>query len=460
MYVSDDLATEAAVSLLREHGPMDLDQWVELIGAHGIADGQQAVELARYCDHHLVGSLGDGRMVTLDTLLEGRIVTHRLTAAEIAADVLDASPDLESVIDLFADSTDIEVVFAGLRGQVLAERGVTDPHWPPNVGLCLERGTLADLRPGDLIGLRAHAGDLTVQPVPAESIGDAPDLPARLAEQVPVGGKEWLNVVVWQVMAEDPAMFTEPVAPLSEFFAAAGLVVDKDYVARAGFDFTADRERTRAVWLANEYGLGLDTATTMAAIVKLADARSEVAAAGVSTALVERPRMFDGLDDFALAHAVLGYLDQRSDRLLEAIGRDRQDDWAAMTAVAQELTRRAPRRGRAGAHYLVGLIALRHGRAEAAETHFREAVDLDQSWGPAYRELASITALRGDYAGALAMFAMVPEAAEESLYRLLSTIAASTGPELGRNERCWCGSGRKYKVCHRGRQGQIGRAHV
>ncbi len=21
-------------------------------------------------------------------------------------------------------------------------------------------------------------------------------------------------------------------------------------------------------------------------------------------------------------------------------------------------------------------------------------------------------------------------------------------PELGRNERCWCGSGRKYKACH------------
>ena len=21
-------------------------------------------------------------------------------------------------------------------------------------------------------------------------------------------------------------------------------------------------------------------------------------------------------------------------------------------------------------------------------------------------------------------------------------------PELGRNERCWCGSGRKYKSCH------------
>ncbi len=21
-------------------------------------------------------------------------------------------------------------------------------------------------------------------------------------------------------------------------------------------------------------------------------------------------------------------------------------------------------------------------------------------------------------------------------------------PDLGRNERCWCGSGRKYKACH------------
>jgi len=34
---------------------------------------------------------------------------------------------------------------------------------------------------------------------------------------------------------------------------------------------------------------------------------------------------------------------------------------------------------------------------------------------------------------------------------ILRVIAGSQPPplpDLGRNDRCWCGSGRKYKLCH------------
>jgi preprotein translocase subunit SecA len=31
-----------------------------------------------------------------------------------------------------------------------------------------------------------------------------------------------------------------------------------------------------------------------------------------------------------------------------------------------------------------------------------------------------------------------------------STIR-NTGPKLGRNDPCWCGSGKKYKKCHHGK---------
>jgi uncharacterized protein YecA (UPF0149 family) len=27
----------------------------------------------------------------------------------------------------------------------------------------------------------------------------------------------------------------------------------------------------------------------------------------------------------------------------------------------------------------------------------------------------------------------------------------NTGPKIGRNDPCWCGSGKKYKKCHLGR---------
>ena len=35
-----------------------------------------------------------------------------------------------------------------------------------------------------------------------------------------------------------------------------------------------------------------------------------------------------------------------------------------------------------------------------------------------------------------------------TIKKISSSINAQPGPELGRNEPCWCGSGKKYKQCH------------
>jgi hypothetical protein len=36
----------------------------------------------------------------------------------------------------------------------------------------------------------------------------------------------------------------------------------------------------------------------------------------------------------------------------------------------------------------------------------------------------------------------------EGLKRILLGPEQQALPMLGRNDRCWCGSGRKYKACH------------
>lgn len=36
----------------------------------------------------------------------------------------------------------------------------------------------------------------------------------------------------------------------------------------------------------------------------------------------------------------------------------------------------------------------------------------------------------------------------DSIKRLIVGPEAQPIPAMGRNERCWCGSGRKYKACH------------
>ena len=37
---------------------------------------------------------------------------------------------------------------------------------------------------------------------------------------------------------------------------------------------------------------------------------------------------------------------------------------------------------------------------------------------------------------------------KESLKRLILGPDTDAIPVLGRNDRCWCGSGKKYKMCH------------
>jgi len=36
----------------------------------------------------------------------------------------------------------------------------------------------------------------------------------------------------------------------------------------------------------------------------------------------------------------------------------------------------------------------------------------------------------------------------DTFIRLIAGPELPATPDLGRNDRCWCGSGRKYKVCH------------
>ena len=36
----------------------------------------------------------------------------------------------------------------------------------------------------------------------------------------------------------------------------------------------------------------------------------------------------------------------------------------------------------------------------------------------------------------------------DTFRRLIAGPETATVPSLGRNDRCWCGSGRKYKICH------------
>jgi len=444
--------TEAAVALLRETGPLAEQRWIELIVKRGITDLGDAEDLVEHLDHPMVGGLVDGRMVAVDSLVDERVLTHRLSAPEIDHDILALEPDLDPLTDLVEPSPGFALAYPGLDAQALDERGGPEQDRFRNGAVLLEPGTLAGRRPGDLIGLRAEGGRVRLEFPAEERLADPADLAAALGAIVPADTSEMLDWVVWQAMADDPTTFSTPTAPLTELLARAGLDRRVDFVAHAGFDFEAERRNRAITHHAVSAGLDRPTATTVYEIVRLAKLAPPQLPGAIGAVLDADPHAFDGLDEFASIPALLGDIDGgKVFDHLDLPASMRPPTMADLHAVALELIRRVPRRARAGAHHLAGRTALRLGRGDAADLHFRDTVAADESWAPAYRDAASIAMFRGDLTGAMALFARVPGGTDEGVYRLLTDITEQQGPALGRNERCWCGSGRKYKVCHLGR---------
>lgn len=100
------------------------------------------------------------------------------------------------------------------------------------------------------------------------------------------------------------------------------------------------------------------------------------------------------------------------------------------------------------AHWVAAVVAERHLEPNVAEGHLRAAVVTDRAFGPAIERLAWYLADRGQAREAMRLLdRLEPDAAHDDRQELRS-FAAADGPTLGRNEPCWCGSGRRFKQCH------------
>ncbi|WP_447397396.1 hypothetical protein, partial [Staphylococcus aureus] len=80
---ANDLIAEAAMELLREHGPQTAADWGTLLADAGHGTAEDMAEFVEYVEDPLLGYLSEERYAALDTLFEHRVLTHRLTEAEI-----------------------------------------------------------------------------------------------------------------------------------------------------------------------------------------------------------------------------------------------------------------------------------------------------------------------------------------------------------------------------------------
>lgn len=472
----------AVRELLAQRGPLSEEDLLDGLTRNGIELGQKPQEvLAEILDDEelsLVLPLTDGRYADLPSLLTGRTFTHRLTSAEIKHGYLAVSPDLTPLSLLtddpayqhLMDGSAVQEVLTDLDDSLLIARGIPLDGFP-DTALLLGPKVLRRLRskPGDLVGLTVRPGGLELATARVWAPPD--EIAARVLGSLRAEEPEQIDSLIWQLCAADEALFSsQALPPLAETFAAAQLVCDGDQVAAPGFDFQRWRVERRIALIRSMHGLTEDEALAVLVLSRMfADVADLVDAA--ATAIDEGESLEDLLPDLDSLQALLPAADEPcSDQLLvrsmldfladpgvaqallvEALGTDRADAMA-LGVFAESLEPEAPRRAKAALRWLRGKALERLGSLLEAEQEFEATLALDPTWQPALFDLARVASDRGQAERGLSLLRQAGASPDDHLVALLTHFRAAERSDIGRNQPCWCGSGRKYKVCHRGRE--------
>ena len=425
-------------------------------------------------------------------LVAGRTFTHALSAAELAADTLQALPDLAGpMLDL--------VIQRGLR---LPDGQHVRPFDPvptvPVPGFSfpvqLPAGSLSGmgLGPGDLVGLSAGGNGcpelIAVGAVDGDQLG--PMLVRRLGVEsnpLPVDA-----VVIAALALKQWPGGVQP--PISRAAADAGLECDDLHIAPLGVPLEAAGEVGRdAEDLAEAYELGPDEARVVAAALALIDLGEGLAGEMAGSVLDEldvADLIPDDPDGWVRAHLqgpgeeLVSRHEQSAREVLEGHQIDvgqlmagLADPYTALVVaeealegfdaqvigvamLVQLLDRPGlPRAARAAIDYLRGRqLEFLEGPA-AAEVAYRDCLALVADHPGALISLAGIAVDRSNYPAARSLIDRAGVLPSHPVVTFLTEMVEQGHPldsggtvvALGgraRNQPCPCGSGRKYKLCH------------
>ena len=472
--------------MLAENGPMAEDQLVAALAGRDVDLGDdpgEALDEALDDGDGLLMVLADERWVSLPALLTGRVFTHRVSEPELEHDVLVMNSDLKPLDMLtecaeyqrLADGSPVVGVLMPFDADTLAARGV-----PPDVvddqgALLLPAGYLRSkgLGAGDVVALGLAEAGLLLEVVPEH--GARPEALAELGKRLSAvleaepDEPMALDVAVWTACADDPTLFTEPLAPLGAMLDACGLAHDGEWLAGEGFDFPRWRVQLRCASIARHHDLNDDEALAVLAIVTLyhrvaqlhagaltaQEEGSEAALAGFAAKLMGQPEPSPTDPDRARAQdttvraatALLAEPAVAQAVLVETIGAGRQGA-AALGLLAEKLEPLVSRAARPALRWLRGKAHERLAELTQAEAAYHAAESADPQWSPTLVDLARYASDRGDAARGLALLRRAGTPSDHELVELLEQFQAIPRSDLGRNQPCWCGSGRKYKKCH------------
>jgi tetratricopeptide (TPR) repeat protein len=467
---------ETIVTILLDRGPLSLTELTDAVQESGFDLGTDPEEELLTELYDSAGGefrpLTGGRWAYAPPLVSGRTMTHRLTELEVAHDVVSVTPDLALILTLPNDSDQLRLVDGGPLA--IAYPRWLDPepvdHDRPDDAIGQFGSVL--LPAGTLAGLSAFEGDIvsltiTDRGVELITITDSELLPhpeavrQGWAEIVRGDAPIELETATLSVCADIDEAFRAPHSSLTELFAEVGVARNGGWVASAGFDFAGYWAGVKVKMNAERYELGPDEALAVTALStlhgRLADRLDAVPLEDPDDD-TSRPLLsevdWDSLTSSASSARAMGLTvpfladPDVASALLEETVDTREGSAEALALMAEFLEEQANHATRPALRWLRAKAYESLGRVSDAEATLHAAERLDPSWPLTLLDLARYASDRGDALGGLALLARAAPYVDDDLEELLRRFQPQPGPTVGRNEPCWCGSGRKFKQCH------------
>lgn len=475
--------------ILTARGPLAVADFVEAVQADAAdfgPDPEGTLDDLLDDPNELFMPLLDGRWTWLPALLNGRIFTHRLEAVEAAHDILRFGADLAPALILtetdayqrLADGTQLSEGNPTFNAEGLTSRGASLQEVGPEGALILPAGRFAELGvgAGDLIGLRVSDNGYEVvaagtEILPAEAGAAMAELLDDHRQNQPGHDHdhpEMLDSVIWALCGKDDSAFRTATPPVTELIAAAGLAFDGDWVARPGFDFAGFRLAQGVEMIQANYQLAeiqavavwvtLGLFRKVAAAVNFAllaedsvDEPDQTELASAISHIVDEAAADDGqLAGGMSVRAAIEFLADPSVSIAVLAETHSEDEQGALGlgVFADAIEPLAPRVARPALRWLRAKAHERLGDIGQAEVTLQAAESLNSDWPLTLMSLARYASDRGDAEGGLGLLRRAGAAADHELVVVLERFRPVPRTDIGRNDRCWCGSERKYKACH------------
>lgn len=408
---------------------------LEILAARTSTLEELRVELAERAIHadtyRLERSLGgrldvygfdDGRWAFLPRLVEGAVLTHRLTAAEKDDETVDAALDLGLWDYLAMDGLSL---LGG--GEVRAHLDRTRLSGGRRAGLAGPPGWLGDFEAEQLVGFRYNQGAIALEHVQPIEHGQGRDELVALAWRLAEAGaarpeREYAYHAVsslelaMTLLREQPGALAGARAPWSELLTGSGLEIHGGNLGVPGTVW-----QTEPAWLEDD--------------------EREVYRAWLALLSADRIGQTASQEELAALAADLRgvVVDLAATDLVEE--REREP-------LAVQMVEASAGAARAGPFYLRARVAEAAGDCLAMHDLLEAAVAADPRYEDALADLADLRAMAGDAREAARLYGLAevdPQAPEVHALRLF--LDPPTGGP-GRNQPCPCGAGKKYKVCH------------